>query len=119
MLICVDIDGTIDADPAVMGHILQALHAAGDEIVILTGHHAGPVDQAAVQAKQDYLAELGITCYLQLVVFPDDGNVAEQKAAWIRAHGASLLIDNNRGNAQAAMNDCLVLVPWATRLGKK
>lgn len=114
-----DIDGTLDADPTVMGAILAALHQAGHTIAILTGvHGAETITPADVQAKRSYLAELGIDCYDQLIVFPDDGNLPQAKAAWCKTHGAAALFDNNRGNAEAASDCCLVLVPWATRMGK-
>ena len=119
MLVATDLDGTLDANPPLFQHVLSALQAAGDEIAVLTGVRATTVSPADQQAKRDYLQQLGITAYSRLVIFPDDGNLPRAKADWCRRNRVALLIDNDRANAQAAANDCLVLVPWATRTGKK
>lgn len=120
MLHAIDINGTIDADPALFQHLMSALRAAGDQVAVLTGVHGSPtVTPADVQAKRARLAELAFTAYDQLVVFPDVGNLPALKADWCSQQGASTLIDNDRGNAEAAASECMVLVPWATRVGKK
>lgn len=113
MLVASDLDGTIDADPSVFVALFDALHQAGHTIVILTGA-PDPVDQTAVQAKQERLAQLGIGQYAQLVVFPRD-NISDAKAKWCKQHGVDLLIDNLKPTARAASKVALVLVPWATR----
>lgn len=119
MLLAVDIDGTADADPTVFQWLLQAVRGAGGQVAILTGLASpGPVTPADVQAKQDYLAQLGVTAYDQLVVFPNDGTVgiAQLKADWCAQHDAAVLIDNSKSNCRAAADTCLVLTPWATRV---
>jgi hypothetical protein len=116
VIVCTDLDGSIEADPPAFQHIFQALRAAGDQVAILTGvKGAKSIGPADVQAKQDYIAQLGFTAYDQLVVFPDNGQLDELKANWCQANGAGLLIDNSKSNARAAAACCLVLVPWATR----
>jgi len=116
MLVCTDLDGTIEADPATFQHIFAALRATGDQVAILTGvRGVATIGPAEVQAKRDFIAQLGFTAYDQLAVFPDDGQLDELKAQWCQANGASLLIDNSKANARAASQVTLVLVPWATR----
>ena len=121
MLICADIDGTIDADPPFFQWLLAAARQAGAQVAILTGvKGVEQVTPDMVQAKRDYLAQLGVTAYDTLVVFPDGGGKLPQlKAQWCEQHGADALFDNDRGNAEAAMQHTLVLVPWGTRVGKK
>ena len=116
MLVCTDLDGSIEADLPTFQHIFAALRAAGDQVAILTGvKGVSTIGPDQVQAKRDYIAQLGFTAYDQLVVFPDDGQLDELKAQWCEAHGASLLVDNSKANARAASQVTLVLVPWATR----
>ena len=119
MLVGVDIDGTADADPPVFLSLMQALRAAGSRVVILTGVAGeAQVTPADVAAKKEYLQGLGLgEAYDQLVVF--GGPHVQEKAEWIKNNGVDALIDNDRGNAQAASQYCLVLLPWATRVGSK
>jgi hypothetical protein len=116
LLVAADVDGTIDADPQFFSWLLEAVRKAGGRVAILTGSDL--TGDAAMSAKREQLADLGVTDFDQLVVFPEDG-IEQAKADWCRTHGADVLIDNDRGNAQAAISECLVLVPWATRKGKK
>lgn len=119
MLVASDLDGTIDAAPDVFAPLFAAIRQAGHQLAILTGvKGAATITPADVQAKQQRLAGYGIA-YDQLAVFPDDGQLPQLKAQWCQQNGVALLIDNDRGNAQAAQARCLVLVPWATRTGKK
>jgi hypothetical protein len=119
MLIATDVDGTIDADPVVFQFLLAAARQAGAQVAVLTGiHGASQITPSDCETKRAYLAQLGFTAYDTLVVFPDNGNLPQAKAQWCQAHGADVLIDNNRANAQASTDACLVLVPWATRMGK-
>lgn len=119
MLFCVDIDGSVDSDPQVFQTFCAALRAAGCQVAVLTGCHGSPtITPEDVQAKKDYLQQIGFSAYDDLAVFPDNKNLPQAKADWCKQHGAAALIDNDRGNAQAAQDVCLVLVPWATRVGK-
>jgi hypothetical protein len=118
VLVGVDIDGTVDADPPVFLSLMQALRAAGHRVVILTGCSAPQATPEDISQKREYLQALGLgEAYDQIVVFA--GDPTEPKAQWLKDNKASLLIDNDRGNAQAAIGTCLVLVPWATRIGSK
>lgn len=120
MLIACDVDGTIDSDPQVFQTLCSALRSAGCQVAVLTGFHTdAPISPQDVQAKQEYLAQIGFSAFDQLAVFPDDKNLPQAKAQWCEDHGADCLIDNDRGNAQAASSFCLVLVPWGTRTGSK
>jgi hypothetical protein len=118
MLVGVDIDGTVDADPPVFLALMQALRSAGHRVVILTGCSATRCTPDDIEQKKEYLSSLGLAeAYDQLVVFGDPPS--GPKAEWLKANGADLLIDNDRGNAQAASSQCLVLLPWASRTGSK
>lgn len=119
MRLALDVDGTIDADPGAFQILCAALRDAGCQVAVLTGINSdGAISQADVATKQAYLAELGFSAYDQLAVFPNNDQLPQAKAQWCRDHGADVLIDNNRANATAAQDVCLVLVPWATRMGK-
>jgi len=118
VLVGVDIDGTVDAAPPVFLSLMQALRSAGHRVVILTGCSSDQCTPEDVAQKKDYLQSLGLgEAYDQLVVFADPP--AQPKAEWLKSNGADLLIDNDRGNAQAACSQCLVLLPWASRVGNK
>jgi hypothetical protein len=100
--------------------LCSALRQAGCQVAVLTGEKVtGQVTPGDVEAKQAYLDQLGFTAFDQLAVFPDGPGLPAAKAQWCKDHGADLLIDNDRANAQAASQVCLVLVPWATRMGSK
>ena len=119
MLIACDIDGTIDSDPQVFQTLCAALRSAGCQVAVLTGcHGAAQITPADVEAKQEYLQQIGFTAFDQLAVFPDGKDLPQAKAQWCKDHGVAALIDNDRGNAEAAAAVCLVLVPWGTRVGK-
>ena len=115
-----DLDGTADSDAPVYQALFSALRAGGWEVVILTGRKgAETITPEIVGIKTDYLAQLGITAFDHLVVFPDMGGLPQEKAKWIEQHGVDVFIDNDRGNMQAASPYCLTLLPWATRMGSK
>ena len=117
MLFVFDIDGTLDADPSVFLALMQSLRAAGHRVAVATGY-SGPVTPEAIAHKREYLANLGFgKAYDQLVVFANPPT--EAKAQWIKDSGADCLIDNDRANAQASSGNCLVLLPWASRVGHK
>lgn len=113
MLIAFDLDGTIDSNPGLYQQIMAAFRAAGATVVVLTGSPGPQVAQADVNQKAAALANLGVTAWDQLVVVGDPTD--QVKAGWLKANGASLLIDNTKDNAKAAADICPVLVPWQTR----
>lgn len=114
MLVAVDLDGTIDSEPTTMQALLTALKAAGHTVVVATGTADGEVTPEDTIAKAEYLQSLGCAeCYDQIVVFAEPHD--ENKAEWLKANHADLLIDNNKSNAKAAAGICPVLVPWQTR----
>ena len=114
MLVAFDIDGTIDADPPVFLSLMQALRAAGSTVVITTGIAGPTVVPQDITDKATYLQALGFgQAYDQLVVLPEPHD--ENKAAWLKANNADLLVDNDKENAKAAAGVCQILVPWQTR----
>ena len=113
MLIAVDLDGTIDSDPDLYQQMMSAWQAAGITVVVITGTLSDTLSQSYVDQKKQALDNLGVTAWDQLIVV---ANPPEQpKADWLKANGASLLIDNRKDNAKAAADICPVLVPWQTR----
>jgi len=120
MKVAVDVDGTIDANPAQMRSIMSALMAAGQYVVILTGTGDGTATQTDWQNKVNYLNSLGCgECWNELVVVSHtDDDLPDIKAKWCAANGVDVLIDNDKDNAKAATASGipLVLVPWASRI---
>ena len=120
MRIAVDIDGTIDANPDEMRSIMGSLMAAGHHVIVLTGTSDRVATQVDWDDKFDYLRSLGCgAVWDQLVVVPHGkGEVADVKAQWCKDNGVDVMIDNDKGNAKAAIDAGvpLVLVPWASRV---
>lgn len=112
MLIAVDLDGTIGSNPELYQQMMAAWQAAGIKVVVLTGT-VGGLSQNDVAEKLAVLQQLGVTAWDELVVVGDPPDAP--KAEWLKANGASLLIDNRKDNAKAAADICPVLVPWQTR----
>jgi hypothetical protein len=113
MLVAIDIDGTVDANPPLYLSLMQALRMAGQRVVVVTGCSCAKVEPQDILEKTEYLQHLGLgEAYDQLVVLADPA--PENKAEWLKANGADLLIDNSKGNAKLA--PCLTLVPWQTRV---
>ena len=118
MLVAFDIDGTLDANPPIYLSLMQALRAAGQRVVVVTGCSNAKVEPQDILAKTEYLQNLGLgEAYDQLVVLADPA--PENKAAWLKANHADLLVDNAVANVKAAPGSCLCLVPWATRIKDK
>lgn len=112
MRIAFDLDGTLDSDPA-LRELMQKLTKRGDKVYVLTGSHVVPVTDAEVQMKKDKLAGLGLKgCYHKLKVYPNPPG--KEKAAYCKKHKIAMLIDNSLMNAQLAMENTCVLVPWKT-----
>ena len=111
MRVGVDIDGTADLDPSVMGSLMMALKTAGHNVVVLTGASDPIPSQADWQAKADYLKQIGLgSAWNKLVVFGDPPHKA--KAKWCHKHNVDLLLDNSAENADLAAKYSIVLVPW-------
>lgn len=120
MRLAVDVDGTIDANPDEMRSILSAVKAAGHAVIVLTGTPTDKATQEDWDDKRNYLQSMGCgSCWDKLVVVPHKpGELAEAKAAYCKANGIDVLIDNSKDNAKAAIaaGVPLVLVPWASRV---
>lgn len=118
MIVGVDLDGTIDADPATMQSLMTALRAAGHVVIVMTGCSTDQPTQQDVADKIGYLNSLGLGhCWDEIVVFPAPPHKA--KAKFCRKRNVSLLIDNNAKNAKFASEFCTVLVPWNSLVGEK
>ena len=119
MRIAVDIDGTIDANPDEMRSIMGSLMAAGHTVTVLTGTSDEVATETDWQNKYDYLKSLGCGAVWDTlcVVGHEVGDLDAQKAKWCAENGIDVLIDNDKGNAKAAIaaGVPLVLVPWASR----
>jgi|SRR5208282_4709442 len=114
MLAAFDIDGTIDSEPSLMQSLMSALKAAGHQVVVLTGCGQEKPEASDILHKSEYLQSLGCAnCYDQLIVLGEPND--ENKAEWLKAHSADLLVDNSKDNAKAAAGICPVLVPWQSR----
>lgn len=89
----VDLDGTIDTDPAAFSQLMTDWRQTGATVTVLTGN-----DQA-----DSCLQELGVSpsSYDQVVILPDVDLPAE-KAAWCTANAVTVLVDNNPSNCATA-----------------
>ena len=118
-LVLVDLDGTIDAYPFELQSTMSALRTNGHQVYVITGVTGDAATPDVVEAKREYLRTLGLgSCYDRLVIVAaPNGNVASRKAAFARATGADMAIDNNIDNvrAYAEVGVTLVLLTWQTR----
>lgn len=98
---------------------MQALRASGHQVYVVTGVTGDEPTADVVEAKHAYLRSLGMgSCYDRLVVVAaPDSNVSARKAAFARAVGADMAIDNNFDNVRAysEVGVSLVLFTWQTR----
>lgn len=119
MLCLLDLDGTLDAYPAELQAMMQALRAGGHQVHLVTGVTADEPTPELLDAKQAYANSLGLgACFDRLVlVSSPDGDVSAQKAHYAATVGADIAIDNNTDNvtAYAAVGVPLALLTWQTR----
>lgn len=119
MLVAVDIDGTVDADPPMFLSLMSSLQAAGHTVIVVTGSQGVSQDELETDAveKVGYLKSIGLdACYSEMVVLQaDDDGLPDEKARYLDERGCDLLIDNSKANAKAAADVCTVLVPWQSR----
>ena len=116
-----DIDGTIGAAPAESQELASAMKAAGHRVGVLTGSSNFPLTQDDFDAKVKYLVSLGFgESYDDLTVISNQvkGGLAAAKGKYCADNGVDIYLDNNKENAQAAIEAGVefVLVPWATRV---
>lgn len=94
MIACIDLDGTLSADPSFYKAELRGLMQQGHSVHVLTGNpHA-----------QDELHQLGVekgVHYSHLAMVPRK-HIASFKVAYMRHVGATHLIDNRKKNIRAA-----------------
>ena len=97
-----DIDGVISAFPGQMGSLMSALVAAGFHVWVITGVTGDTVTPEDVEAKREFLTNLGVgpDLYHELLVLPDPH--PENKARAIEENHIQVLVDNAKGNIKAA-----------------
>lgn len=110
MNIALDVDGTVDAFPAVFDSLAAALEAAGHKVYVITGVEADTVTQADVEAKQGYLKSLGFTAYTAIYVCPTPHDT--HKADLVKQLDIALLIDNSKANVKAVAPEAAALLLW-------
>ncbi len=111
MKVGLDLNGTVDEDPATFQSLMSSLRAAGHQVVILTGCSAPKPTKADKREKKQLLEEIGCGhCYDKIVLFGDPPHKA--KAKWIRKHHVDLYIDNSVANAQLAAPYTTVFLAW-------
>ena len=118
MTIGFDIDGTLDAFPTIIQHMMSAFKAAGDRIVILTGTDGTRVNQDQIDAKRTYLANMGVSSdlYDALIVCPDPHDVNKAKA--VQSENILVIFDNDKANIKAAAKaGCCSFLLWNTKVG--
>ena len=115
-----DLDNTIDANPAQFQSIMSALLACGHYVIVLTGTSDATATQQDWQAKCDYLTSLGCSqCWNELVVVSHTGgDIADTKAQWLQTNDVHCFIDSTMANAKAAnkIGVPLVLVPQGSKI---
>lgn len=95
MVVCIDLDGTVSADPEFYRAQMRGLMERGHQVHVLTGN-----PRAALE-----LAELGFVNgrdYTVLATVPRKG-IARFKVAYMGHVGATHLIDNRGKNVRAAV----------------
>jgi hypothetical protein len=106
VIVCVDLDGTISADPDFYRAAMAGLRMAGVEVHVLSGTHTDEVTPEEIAEKLALLAELGIVAGCEfdaaIAVAGPEKNVPANKVAYMRHAGASVLADNDKPNCKAA-----------------
>ena len=109
----------MNATPAEFLALMTGLRAAAVEVTVLTGTADPVANQDVFDAKAQYLTSLGLgQCWDSMTVIAATGDdLSNAKAKWCVDNSCDILIDNDKGNARAAVaaGVALVLVPWATR----
>lgn len=104
-IVCVDLDGTISADPEFFRAEMLGLRQRGHQVHVLSGVEHGNATAADVAAKRRELAQLGMAdSYDQIaVVDGPHSKIPKHKVAYMRRVGATHLVDNRKGNCRAAI----------------
>ena len=103
MIVCIDLDKTITADPEYFRAEMDGHRAAGHRVHVLSAMEEGTANNAALLAKSSLLHELGLgNSYDRLAVVdgPHDA-VPANKVEYMRAVGAGHLIDNRKDTCRA------------------
>jgi hypothetical protein len=114
MHVAFDIDGTLDADPVLMGTLLRDLMNGANRISVITGSSAKIPNRKDAKDKINYLRSLGMDPYWDTVVIIGDPPHAA-KAEWCKNNHVDILFDNSVQNAKLASQHCLVMLPWNTK----
>lgn len=114
----IDLDGTIDAYPAIFKQLITQAIANGDQVYIITGIHGNTIQQADVDAKTAYLTLLGITQYTKLVLTPNP--IPDNKVKAIQENNIAVMYDNNLANIKAITKNtnCIALLLYNTKIKK-
>lgn len=94
MIVAIDLDGTVSADPAFYRAEMDGLMKAGHEVHVLSGN----------PEAEKVLGELGMVKgrdFTRCAIVPKR-RIAAVKVAYMRHVGASHLIDNRGKNVKAA-----------------
>lgn len=115
-----DLDNTIDANPAQFQTIMSALKSCGHTVIVVTGTGDDTATQQRWQEKCDYLTSLGCgQCWDELVIMAHPGgDIADDKSAWMVANDVHCFIDSTMVNAKSAnlAGIPLVLVPQGSKI---
>lgn len=94
MISCIDLDGTLSADPDFYRSEMSGLMQAGHQVHVLTGNPRAEevLKQLNFLRSRDYTT----------VAHVPRKNIAAVKVAYMRHVGATHLIDNAKANCKAA-----------------
>lgn len=104
MIVAYDLDKTITADPGFYKAEMDGHRRAGHEVHVLSAVEDGEATNTDLARKSALLHELGLAnCYDRLAVVNGPHKaVPQNKVAYMRAVGATHLVDNRKANVMAA-----------------
>lgn len=114
---CFDLNNTITDWAVALCAMMCALRNDGYRVIVLTGQAADTITPEIIDAKLGELRKFGAQhCYDQLVVCAaPDGDVSDQKVAYMRSVGATGLVDNDKRNIKKAKKAGFLTMKVPTR----
>lgn len=105
MIVCVDFDGTISADPEFFRAEMAGLRSRGHQVHVLSAAQHGNATPADLDRLKKRLAALGFAGHYDAVAMVDGPHKAipKHKVAYMRKVHATHLVDNRKGNCRAAV----------------
>lgn len=105
MIVCIDYDGTISADPEFYRAEMTGLRSRGHQVHVLSAVEHGLATAAdKARVRKGLLALDMADCYDALaVVNGPHKKIPAHKVAYMRHVGATHLVDNRKGNVKAAV----------------